>query len=148
MRFSILLPVVAYLLWFQTAADGLMDKATIVTAEGKHVFTVELAVTSKARQQGLMHRREMPRNVGMLFIFPSLGLQSFWMKDTLIPLDILFLEANGRVVHVHHDAQPRSLMPIAPKVTAFAVLEINGGLSRELGIKPGDFVHHPSLRAR
>ena len=148
MKFSNLLPVVAYLLWFQTAADGLMDKATIVTTESQHVFTVELAVTSKARQQGLMHRRELPRNVGMLFIFPSLGPQSFWMKDTLIPLDILFLEANGRVVHVHHDAQPRSLMPIAPKVTALAVLEINGGLSRELGIKPGDFVHHPSLRAR
>ena len=148
MRFYILLPVVAYLFWFQTAADGLMDKATIVTADGQHVFTVELAVTSKARQQGLMHRREMPRNVGMLFIFPNLGLQSFWMKDTLIPLDILFLEANGRVVHVHHNAQPRTLVPIVPKVTALAVLEINGGLSRELGIKPGDFVHHPSLRAR
>ena len=147
MRFYILLPVVAYLWWFQTAADGLMDKATIVTAEGKHVFTVELAVTSKARQQGLMHRREMPRNVGMLFIFPSLGLQSFWMKDTLITLDILFLDTKGRVVHVHHNAQPRSLIPIAPKVAAHAVLEINGGLSRELGIKPGDLVHHPRLRA-
>ena len=148
MRVYILLPGVAYLFWFQTAADGLMDKATIVTAEGKHVFTVELAVTSKARQQGLMHRREMPRNVGMLFIFPSVGLQSFWMKDTLITLDILFLDTKGRVVHVHHNAQPRSLIPIAPKVAAHAVLEINGGLSRELGIRPGDFVHHPSLRAR
>ena len=146
MRFSILLPVVAYLWWFQTVADGLMAKATIVTAEGKHVFTVELAVTSKARQQGLMHRREMPRNVGMLFIFPSLGRQSFWMKDTLITLDILFLDTKGRVVHVHHNAQPRSLIPIAPKVAAHAVLEINGGLSRELGIKLGDLVHHPSLR--
>ena len=148
MRFFIFLPVVAYLFWFQAAADGLMDKATIVTAEGKHVFTVELAVTSKARQQGLMHRREMPRNVGMLFIFPRLGLQSFWMKDTLITLDILFLDTKGRVVHVHHNAQPRSLIPIAPKVAAHAVLEINGGLSRELGIRLGDFVHHPSLRAR
>mgnify|MGYP003317877584 CR=1 FL=1 len=91
MRFSILLPVVAWLLWFQTAADGLMDKATIVTAKGKHVFTVELAVTSKTRQQGLMHRREMPRNVGMLFIFPSLVLQSFWMNVTLITLYFFFL---------------------------------------------------------
>ena len=148
MRFYILLPVVVYLFWFQTAADGLMDKATIVTASSQHAFTVELAVTSKARQQGLMHRREMPRNAGMLFIFPSLGLQSFWMKDTLISLDILFLDTKGRVVHVHHNAQPRSLMPIAPKVAALAVLEINGGLSRELGIQPGDFVHHPSLGAR
>ena len=72
MRFSILLPVVAYLLWFQTAADGLMDKATIVTTESQHVFTVELAATSKARQQGLMYRRELARIVGLLVIFPSL----------------------------------------------------------------------------
>ena len=148
MKFLVLLPLAFALLcpWYLKANSS--EKVIIATARSQHVFMVELAVTPDAHQRGLMYRREMPRNAGMLFIFSTRGPKSFWMKNTLIPLDILFLEAGGRIIHVHHNAQPHSLTPISPKVKTLAVLEINGGLSEELGIKVGDLVLHSKLRGR
>jgi len=146
MKFCVLLPLVFTLFWPWYLEAGSSEKVTIVTSRSQHVFMVELAVTPEAHQRGLMYRRKMPRNAGMLFIFSTRGQKSFWMKNTLIPLDILFLEANGKIVHVHHYAQPHSLTPIFPKVQALAVMEINGGLSRELDIKVGDLVLHSRLQ--
>ncbi len=137
------------LLWGQLvsaeAAAGSIDEVTIITAEARHQFHVELAATAEARRKGLMHRSVLAKDAGMLFIFPDSGRLGFWMKNTLIPLDMLFIASDGRIVHVHHNAQPHSLTPIAPQADARAVLEINGGLSRRLGISIGDRVLHPSL---
>ncbi len=130
------------------AAAGSIDEVTIVTAQGRHHFQVELAATEASRRKGLMHRRQLAVDAGMLFIFPRSGLQSFWMKNTLIPLDMLFLAGDGRIMHLHHNAQPHSLAPISSNVDVTAVLEINGGLSRRLEIKVGDQVLHPSLTRR
>jgi len=148
MKLFVLLPLAVTLLspWCLKADSS--EKVTIITARSQYVFMVELAVTPDAHQRGLMYRRKMPRNAGMLFIFSTRGPKSFWMKNTLIPLDILFIEADGRIMHVHHNAQPHSLIPIFPKVNTLAVLEINGGLSQELGIKVGDRVLHSRLSGR
>jgi uncharacterized membrane protein (UPF0127 family) len=139
-------PLAALLFWGQAVAAGPIDEVTIVTAQARHVFKVELAVTPEARRRGLMHRPRLASDAGMLFIFPRRERQSFWMKNTLIPLDMLFLAGDGRILYVHHNAQPHSLTPIAPEMEALAVLEINGGLGRRLGIAVGDRVLHPSLR--
>ena len=139
----------AILLWGQLlaagAAAGPIDAVTIVTAQARHQFHVELAATTEARRKGLMHRPVLAKDAGMLFIFPDSRRHGFWMKNTLVPLDLLFIAGDGRIVYVHHNAQPHSLMPIAPQDAAKAVLEINGGLSRRLGIAIGDRVFHPSL---
>lgn len=124
---------------------GSINQVTVVSGQARHSFRIELAVTPEARQKGLMHRRQMPANAGMLFIFPEPARHGFWMKNTLIPLDMLFATADGRIVHVHHNAQPHSLASIMPDVASVAVLEINGGLSRRLGIGVGDRILHPSL---
>ncbi len=146
MGFRFWLPLAALLFWTQAVADGPIDEVTVVTAQARHVFKIELAATPRTRRLGLMHRRQLAPNAGMLFIFPNPGRLSFWMKNTLIPLDMLFLAEDGRIVNVHHNAQPHSLAPITSEAEALAVLEINGGLSRSLGIAAGDRVLHPSLR--
>jgi hypothetical protein len=151
MRLRLWLPLAALLYCghvgaLATAAASL-NEVTIVTAQGRHAFTVELAATPDTRRQGLMHRRELAQDAGMLFIFERRGPRSFWMKNTLIALDMLFLVGDGRIVYIHHNAQPHSLTAISP-AAAVAVLEINGGLSRRLGIKVGDQVLHPSLMGR
>ena len=140
----------ALFLWTLTvsATAGPINEVTVLTAQDRHVFKIELAATPASRRRGLMHRRELAADAGMLFIFPELSHQSFWMKNTLIPLDMLFLVGDGRIVHIHHNAQPHSLTDITPKAKSMAVLEINGGLSRSLGIKTGDRVLHPSLNRR
>lgn len=152
MRLRLWLPLAALLIWGHAgalaAAAAAINEVTVATAQGRHAFTVELAATPDSRRQGLMHRRELALDAGMLFIFETPGPLSFWMKNTLIPLDMLFLVGDGRIVHIHHNAQPHSLTPISPGREAIAVLEINGGLSRRLGIKIGDRVLHPSLKRR
>jgi uncharacterized membrane protein (UPF0127 family) len=140
------LPSLAVLLFWGQAAAGPIDEVTVLTAQARHVFKVEVAATPEARRRGLMHRPRLASDAGMLFIFPNQERQNFWMKNTLISLDMLFLAGDGRIVYVHHNAQPHSLTPIAPEAEALAVLEINGGLSRRLGITVGDRVLHPSLR--
>jgi hypothetical protein len=130
------------------AAGGSIDKVTIITAQTRHQFQIELAATAEARSRGLMQRPTLANDAGMLFIFPYSGRHGFWMKNTLIPLDMLFVAGDGRIVYVHHNAQPHSLTPITPSANARAVLEINGGLSRRLGIAVGDQVLHPSLTGR
>ncbi len=122
-----------------------IDQLTVITAQGQRQFHVELAATEEARRKGLMYRQDLANDAGMLFIFPDSGRHGFWMRNTLIPLDMLFIAGDGRIVYVHHNAQPQSLTSIRPGKDARAVLEINGGLSRRLGIAIGDQVLHPSL---
>ncbi len=115
---------------------------TIDTAKGPQHFTVEMALTPEQQEQGLMYRRTLAANAGMLFVFPETRPQTFWMKNTLIPLDMLFIAADGKIVDIHERAVPLSLANIVSDAPARDVLEVNGGTVARLGIKPGDVVHH------
>ena len=97
-------------------------------------FDVELAVTPRQHAHGLMHVANLPRTAGMLFIFDGDRQRSFWMKNTLIPLDILFFDGEGRFVSAASKAEPHSLESRLSDGLSRYVLEINGGLMRELGI--------------
>ncbi|MBK1636884.1 DUF192 domain-containing protein [Rhodovulum adriaticum] len=112
---------------------------------GQARFTVELADAPEERSRGLMHRDSLPRAAGMLFIYPTPQRVAFWMKNTLIPLDMLFLDAQGRVVRLHENARPLDETPIDGGPGVKAVLEINGGLAARLGIGPGTVLRHPAL---
>jgi uncharacterized membrane protein (UPF0127 family) len=111
-----------------------------VVLNGHHI-SVEIAADDTSRAHGLMDRTSMPEDHGMLFVFPSSAVQTFWMKDTLIPLDMLFLDAHRRVVAVQANAQPCTADPcrIYPSTKpARYVLELNGGAAAKLGVHEGD----------
>ncbi|MDR5654905.1 DUF192 domain-containing protein [Ruixingdingia sedimenti] len=114
---------------------------------GQARFSVELADTPVERAQGLMFRDSLPRGAGMLFVHDAPGRVAFWMKNTLIPLDMIFLDAQGRVTRVHPQAVPGDLTPIDGGGAVFAVLEINGGLAARMGIAPGAEMRHPAFAA-
>jgi uncharacterized membrane protein (UPF0127 family) len=114
----------------------------IVTAAREIKFDVELALTEPQRNHGLMFRKSLGPYEGMLFDFYREMEVSFWMKNTLIPLDMVFIAANGVIKHVHANATPLSTDTIPSEAAVRAVLEINGGSARLLGIKPGDTVKH------
>lgn len=104
-------------------------------------FKIELAITQEEQTSGLMFRKSLARNKGMLFIFNEEGFSSFWMKNTLIPLDIIWIDENKKVVFISENIQPCKEDPcpnIAPTQKAKYVLEINGGVSKEIGLKVGD----------
>jgi uncharacterized membrane protein (UPF0127 family) len=115
---------------------------TIDTAAASRRFTVDLAVSAEDQAQGLMFRRSLPRDAGMLFDFGKTRPAEFWMKNTLIPLDMLFIAADGHIADIHERAVPMSEATIESKVPVRAVLEVNGGTVARLGIKEGDLVHH------
>lgn len=120
------------------------NQVIIDTGECKGVgFFVELALTANQQMQGLMNRTSMPEEAGMLFIFNQEKERGFWMKNTLIPLDMIFIKKNGVIHKVHSNAKPNDLTSIKSDGPVIAVLEINGGLSQQLGIDAGDIVHHP-----
>lgn len=112
---------------------------------GAAAFTVELADEPEERARGLMFRETMPASSGMLFLYPAPQRVSFWMENTLIPLDMIFLDGAGRVLRVHENARPLDRTAIDGGAGVVAVLEINGGLAGRLGIGPGDHLRHPGL---
>ena len=109
---------------------------------GQVRFAVEIADTRELRATGLMFRESMDRQTGMLFVYEHPQRAVFWMKNTLIPLDMIFLDRNGVVTSVHHDAVPGDLSPIDGGYGVYAVLEINGGLARDYGISEGSQMRH------
>lgn len=115
---------------------------------GTATFRVALADTPATRSKGLMFVREMPEDVGMLFVYSITRDASFWMKNTYIPLDMIFIDGRGVVHKVHENAVPHDERAIPSDGAVRAVLEINGGLARKLGIKPGSEVRHPALPQR
>ena len=122
------------------------DRATISGGFGKAAFNVDVAADEQSRAQGLMHVEAMPLSKGMLFLYQRSQIMSFWMRNTLIELDMLFLDGFGVVQHIHHRAQPLDETPISPgNMMLIGVLEINGGLAKRLGIKAGDVLRHPSF---
>ena len=119
------------------------SELTIISATGPHRFTVEVAETPAQMEQGLMFRRNMAADAGMLFDYKTPTVATMWMRNTLIPLDMLFVDAQGRVVNIRERAVPQSLDVIAAAAPVRAVIELNGGTAERLGIAPGDQVRHP-----
>jgi len=120
------------------------DKQVLsIKSGGKmHKFMVEIADTPKEQARGLMYRKELAPNSGMLFEFPEDRIASFWMKDTAIPLDLIFVRKDGRILKIIHSAKPYSLQSLSSEAPVRAVLEIAGGMAEELEISPGDMVRH------
>ncbi|MDP7651821.1 MAG: DUF192 domain-containing protein [Rhodospirillales bacterium] len=114
----------------------------VVTDKGRFIFSVEVAETAAQRQQGLQHRKNLAASAGMLFDYKRVQPVAMWMKNTLIPLDMLFIDGAGRIVNVARDTEPMSLATIPSAAPVLAVLEVNAGTARRLGIQPGDRVLH------
>lgn len=119
--------------------------AVRTVAGDKHLFRVYLAQTSEQRARGLMFVKSLPPDAGMLFVYGQPRMISMWMKNTFIPLDMLFIEQGGRIVHITENTTPHSLDSISSTRPALAVLEVNGGTVSRLGIRVGDTVLHPAL---
>ncbi|WP_108814982.1 DUF192 domain-containing protein [Loktanella sp. Alg231-35] len=121
------------------------DKLTISGEFGQATFGIEVADDPQERAQGLMFVEDMPLLEGMLFVYEEPQFVSFWMKNTLIPLDMLFAGPTGEILSIHENAVPGDLTPIRGGNGIQMVLEINGGLSARLGITEGDVMQHPSF---
>ena len=118
-----------------------VEPLQIVTHDGRvHRFRVEIADTYASRERGLMFRRSLAPDAGMLFDFKTEQPVAFWMKNTLIPLDMLFIDPHGRVVNVAAMARPMSEANIPSDGPVLGVLEIRGGRAAEIGVQPGDQV--------
>ncbi len=120
------------------------DQETVILRVGEHPFRVELAVTDEERQRGLMFRRELEPDAGMLFVFEESALRTFWIKDTPLSLSIAYIDARGRILEIH-DMEPHSLTPVRSRYPARYALEVNQGRFRELGIRPGDRIDLDAL---
>jgi len=118
----------------------------VTTSTGVHEFAVWIAADDESRERGLMYVHELPPDRGMLFIFERPHALAFWMKDTYLSLDLIFIDPAGRVLNVAANAIPRSLEPIRSEGDAIAVLEVLGGTARTIGLKPGDRLNLPTLR--
>ena len=117
------------------------------TATGEHAFHVEIVDTPETRAKGLMFREELADDAGMLFDFKQEREVSFWMSNTLIPLDMIFVGADGVVKTIHVNARPQDLTSIPSQVPVQFVLEIPGGRSEEIGLQPGDVMEHERVGA-
>lgn len=120
---------------------------TIVTAVARYAFAVEVAAGAAQRSRGLMCRFGLPPMTGMLFDFGEERAVAMWMKNTLIPLDMLFIRADGTVRHIARNARPYSLTPIPSTGPVRFVLELAGGTATRLGFAPGDVVSHTLIGA-
>lgn len=119
-----------------------MSLLTIESGAARHTFTVELADTDTERSIGMMHRTQMAADHGMLFDFQREERLRFWMRNTFISLDLIFIGSDGRIIGIAEKAVPHSESPIGPAKPAQAVLEVVGGTAARLGLKRGDVVRH------
>ena len=122
------------------------DTLSVQTETQSYDFDVELALDDSHRQYGLMFRDSLPEMSGMLFVYDRKRDLSMWMKNTFIPLDILFIDGNGKIMNIAKSAQPRSISIIRSKREAKAVLELNGGLTDKLGIGAGDRIIYSTFK--
>ena len=122
------------------------DSLVLRTADGaEETFDIELALSPQQQAQGLMYRRSLPADAGMLFVYRPARPVSMWMKNTLIPLDMLFIGADRRIAHIVERTVPLSTETISSIKPVSSVLELNAGTVSRLGIKPGDAVASPAL---
>jgi uncharacterized membrane protein (UPF0127 family) len=120
----------------------------IVTKSGVQVFSVEMATTEEEKTTGLMYRKELADGKGMLFDFSPEQEVSMWMKNTYIPLDMIFIRADGRILRIAENTEPMSTKIIPSRGLAKGVLEVIAGTAQKYGITPGDRVAHPLFNAR
>ncbi|WMS41597.1 DUF192 domain-containing protein [Acuticoccus sp. MNP-M23] len=124
------------------ATPARANEARLVAASGVHDFTIEIADDPLERAQGLMYRQEMARDHGMLFDFGKEAPRSFWMKNTPLPLDIIFIKGDGTVVSIAANTTPFSTDPVPSEGPARFVFEVNGGVAAAIGLAPGDRLLH------
>ncbi len=146
MKYACLLLIALFLSSPASAQEGAAfptDHLTIVGANGaRHGFEVELALTPQQQTQGLMFRRALKADSGMLFDFHAVKSVSMWMKNTLLPLDMIFIADDGRIAGIAERTIPQSLDIISSPGAVRAVLEVNGGTVSRLGLKAGDRVDY------
>ena len=123
-----------------------LEPLTLHTATGEHAYSVEVAATFATRDRGLMYRRYMPMDRGMLFEFDRDEPVAFWMKNTFIPLDMIFIARNGKVMRIVDRAEPMSETGIPSGGPVAAVLELNGGAAAQIGLQVGDTARHPFFK--
>ena len=123
-----------------TAQAAELIPLTIKTAKGERKFSIEIARTSQEQARGLMFRESLPADGGMIFPMIPPRYASFWMKNTLIPLDMIFIRSDGTIARIEPETVPQTLEPVSSGEPVAAVLEIDGGLSAKLGIAEGDTV--------
>ncbi len=135
--------------WGQGAGGGEVefarDRLEIASGTARHRFAIELATTPEQRARGLMFREELAADAGMLFIFEAARPVSFWMKNTLVSLDMLFIAPDGRIVAIAPRTTPLSEEPVPSGVAVLGVLEVVAGTAQRLGLAVGDRVIHPSF---
>jgi len=124
------------------------SELTLVTDKGEFQFTSEIADNDADRAKGLMYRTELAPDAGMLFDFQEERPVSFWMRNTLIPLDMIFVAADGEVVNVHVNAKPHDPTPIPSAGPVRFVFEIAGGRAAQIGLKAGDKLMHPRVQSK
>ncbi len=133
-----------------TGPAGAADTHTVEIASktGVHIFAVEIADNDAERAKGLMYRKELPEGRGMLFDFQQEQDVSFWMENTYIPLDMIFIRGDGRILRIVENTTPLSTKTVPSGGPVRGVLEVIGGTSRKLGIAAGDVVAHPIFKGR
>jgi len=125
---------------------SMKSELSIITSNGsKHNFLVEVARTEEEKKIGLMFRKTLAKNAGMLFLYKREALRLMWMKNTFIPLDILFIDKKGVIKRVVKRTIPHSLATISSRKSVLAVLELRGGITSSLEIKKGDRIEHPAF---
>lgn len=139
-----------FTLVFATAPALAAERETLEIASktGVHAFSVELATTEAEREKGLMYRKSLPEGQGMLFDFHRDQEVGFWMRNTYIPLDMIFIRGDGRIWRIAENTEPLSEKIVPSNGPVRAVLEVIGGTARKLGIAPGDRVAHPIFKSR
>jgi uncharacterized membrane protein (UPF0127 family) len=145
-----LLALITSILAFVSGPAAAAGEQTVEIASktGVHIFSVEVVDNDADRAKGLMFRRELPEGRGMLFDFQRDQEVSFWMQNTYIALDMIFIRGDGQILRIEENTVPLSTRMIPSRGAVRAVLEVIGGTSRKLGIAPGDRVASPIFRAR
>jgi uncharacterized protein len=136
------------LAWSASLQAQTLQPLAVVTASGRHAFQVELAADDATRAQGLMHRRSLAPDRGMLFDFKRIEPIAMWMQNTYVSLDMLFIRPDGTIARIATDTEPLSTRAIPSGEPVLAVLEVVAGTTARLGIKAGDRVEHPLFRRR
>ncbi len=124
------------------AAQAKLETVEVVTSRGRARFQVEIAATQAEQARGLMFRKALAPDRGMLFTYKRPQPAAYWMKNTLIPLDIIFIQPDGRILSIVRNARPHDETPLPSGGLVLGVLEIAGGRAAQLGILPGDRVLH------
>ncbi|MFC7053614.1 DUF192 domain-containing protein [Hansschlegelia quercus] len=147
MRLSVALAFVAVVTALAAVAAPRLESLAFETSSGRHEFQVEVAASPQEREVGLMYRRSLDPDHGMLFDFGKVDSVSMWMENTYVSLDMAFVGEDGRVTRVEEDAQPLSTRIISSGSPVKFVVELLAGTAKRIGLKPGDRVIHPRVGA-